>query len=151
VGECWSSENSEDQTFEIFISPTLRDVVPVLGTLVHEACHAAVGLPDGHKGRFPKCATAIGLNKPMTATMPNEALIARLQEVAAVVGNYPHAKLNKSNAPKTQSCRLLLLKCPECGYLVRTTKKWLQVGLPTCPCGTGMGPGETGETDDAEG
>jgi len=28
--------------------------------------------------------------------------------------------------------------CPKCGYPVRTSLKWIRVGLPTCPCGTQM-------------
>jgi hypothetical protein len=34
--------------------------------------------------------------------------------------------------------RLLKCECPECGYVVRTTAKWLAVGTPTCPCGKEM-------------
>ena len=30
------------------------------------------------------------------------------------------------------------IECPEDGYTVRTTSKWLDIGLPTCPCGTEM-------------
>lgn len=31
--------------------------------------------------------------------------------------------------------RMKKLECPKCGYTCRTTKKWLEKGLPTCPCG----------------
>jgi hypothetical protein len=34
--------------------------------------------------------------------------------------------------------RLLKCECPGCGYVVRTTAKWLAVGLPVCPCGETM-------------
>lgn len=30
---------------------------------------------------------------------------------------------------------MLKLVCPEDGYTVRTTRKWLEVGQPSCPCG----------------
>jgi hypothetical protein len=30
--------------------------------------------------------------------------------------------------------------CPDCGYTVRMARSWMQVGLPTCPCGEGMRP-----------
>ena len=27
-------------------------------------------------------------------------------------------------------------ECPECGYIIRVTQKWIDdAGLPTCPCG----------------
>ena len=28
--------------------------------------------------------------------------------------------------------------CKECGYTLRATRKWLNIGLPTCPCGVEM-------------
>lgn len=34
--------------------------------------------------------------------------------------------------------RLLKCECPECDYTVRVTQKWVDVGLPTCPCGAEM-------------
>jgi hypothetical protein len=34
--------------------------------------------------------------------------------------------------------RLLKCECPDCGYVVRTTQKWLDIGTPTCVCGTEM-------------
>jgi hypothetical protein len=34
--------------------------------------------------------------------------------------------------------RLLKCECPDCGYVVRTTAKWLAIGTPTCACGTEM-------------
>lgn len=37
-----------------------------------------------------------------------------------------------------EGTRLLKCQCPECGYVVRTTQKWLDVGVPTCACGTEM-------------
>ncbi|MEQ4716108.1 hypothetical protein [Nonomuraea sp. B19D2] len=48
-----------------------------------------------------------------------------------------------SSAPKAQTNRHVLLKCiaPGCdceGYQVRTTRKWLEIGLPSCPLGNEM-------------
>jgi len=28
---------------------------------------------------------------------------------------------------------MLKAECPECGYTIRLTKKWAEVGLPSCP------------------
>ena len=28
---------------------------------------------------------------------------------------------------------MLKAECPECGYTIRLTKKWADLGLPTCP------------------
>jgi hypothetical protein len=31
--------------------------------------------------------------------------------------------------------RLLKLECPGCGYVIRSTQKWIDIGTPTCVCG----------------
>jgi hypothetical protein len=48
-----------------------------------------------------------------------------------------HARLDLSGRRK-QSTRMLKLECTNCGYTVRTTQKWIEVGLPTCCCGSDM-------------
>jgi hypothetical protein len=37
----------------------------------------------------------------------------------------------------TQGTRMLKLECSGCGYVARTTRKWLEVGAPSCCCGAG--------------
>jgi hypothetical protein len=138
IGEAWSAKCSGDETFEVFVSPVLKDAQLVLATLVHEIVHCAVGVENGHKGAFKKIAIAIGLEGKMTDTTAGPELLKRIEEIVTEVGPYPHAELKSSNAPKKQGTRMLLVKCPACEYQVRTTKKWLEVGVPTCPCGTEM-------------
>jgi len=138
AGEAWSDKNSEDQTFEVFISPLLKDSVEVGGVVVHELVHCAVGLECGHRGAFKQLAKKLNLEGKMTATTVGEELKTRLMELIVVLGDYPHARLVISNRPKTQTTRMRLIRCPDCGYQARTTAKWLEVGVPTCPCGTKM-------------
>lgn len=40
--------------------------------------------------------------------------------------------------PKKQATRMIKVCCPGCGYTIRTTQKWIDVGLPTCCCGEEM-------------
>jgi len=152
VGECWSPDCSKDGHHEIFISPCLADPVEALGVLVHEAVHAAVGVEAGHKGPFRDCAVAIGLEGKMTSTTVGDALKVRLEEIIEEIGDYDHAELDKlkSNAPPKQGTRMLLVKCPKCQYQVRTTKKWLGVGVPTCPCGMLMEAEDNEERTDGD-
>ena len=150
IGEAWSAKCSGDETFEVFISPVLKKTDEVVATLVHEAVHCAVGVESGHKGAFKKAAKAIGLEGKMTDTTAGPELAARICEIVEEVGPYPHAELTSSNAPKKQGTRMLLVKCPACEYQVRTTKKWLEVGVPTCPCGTVM-VAEEGDDEEGEG
>lgn len=67
-------------------------------------------------------------------------MTARLTELIEVNGPYPHAQLDPSctDGKKKQGTRMIKVVCPSCGYTVRTTAKWLEVGLPTCPCGEDM-------------
>jgi len=106
-----------------------------------------VGVEEGHKGKFPRLAKAIGLEGKMTATTAGETLAARLRAMTDAIGPYPHAELTHSNAPKKQGCRLLKVVC-ECGCVVRMTRKWLdEVGPPTCGGGGEM----VEEEDDGDG
>ncbi|MEV5084376.1 hypothetical protein AB0K74_38230 [Streptomyces sp. NPDC056159] len=47
-----------------------------------------------------------------------------------------------SSGPKKQGTRMIKVACSsdcECGgYVIRTTAKWLEVGMPVCPFGTQM-------------
>ncbi len=139
IGEAWSAENSGDNSFEVFISPVLKDPIDVSATLVHELVHCAVGLEEKHKGNFVKCAKAMGLEGKMTATTAGETLKERLREIVEEIGEYPHAELKHSNAPPKQGTRMLKVECPACGCIVRMTQKWLdECGAPTCACGSEM-------------
>lgn len=145
IGECWATQCSQDGSWEIFVSPVLYKPVEVFGVLIHEIVHAVVGLECGHTGAFRKCALAVGLEGKMTATVPGAELSRHLAALASRIGEYPHAGLDgKGRKEKKQSTRLLKVFCPECEYTVRTTQKWLDVGLPVCPCGCEM------TTEDAE-
>ena len=138
IGEAWSAKNSADQSCEVFISPVLKDPIEVSATLVHELVHCAVGVEEGHKGKFPRLAKALGLVGKMTTTTASAELKAHLQQLTDAIGPYPHAELTHSNASKKQGCRLLKVVC-ECGCVVRMTRKWLdEVGPPTCGCGGAM-------------
>ena len=148
IGECWGVESSEDKSFQVFISPVLREGVEVLATLVHELVHCAVGIECKHHKPFTTVAKAIGLEGKMTATIAGPALIERLKELIDELGEYPHARLVASKKPKTQSTRMLKVTCKECGCVVRMTRKWLDdAGAPTCGCGGKMFE-DGGEDDD---
>ncbi len=71
----------------------------------------------------------------MTATVAGPALEARLRGFSQDLGPFPHAGLVAGAGGPRQTTRLLKLACADCGYTVRTTAKWIAVGLPVCPCG----------------
>jgi predicted transcriptional regulator len=139
IGQCWSKAASSDAVASLFISPVLDDASRVLDVLAHELVHAIDDCASGHKGRFAKIAKGIGLVGPMTATTAGEDLKARLDDIAADLGEYPHAAMVNPAAaqgePK-QGTRMLKVECSEgSGYIVRMTRKWLdEYGTPSCPC-----------------
>lgn len=138
IGECWPINASADGLNHIFISPVKGDAVEVLGVLVHELVHAVAGAGAKHGKGFKTVAVGVGLEGKMTATVPGTELTVRLVTATAHCGAYPHVELNPTmRVTKKQTTRMCKLECARagCGYVVRTTRKWIEIGVPTCCCG----------------
>jgi hypothetical protein len=138
IGECWKSIAAEDElTHHIFINPRLTDLVEVVATLAHEMVHAADDGEHKHKGPFLKAVRDMGLEGKATATVAGAAFADWVRSTAfsEEVGEYPHVGLVPVMEVKKQSTRMLKLEAKCCGYIARTTKKWIEIGLPSCPCG----------------
>lgn len=158
LGVTYHSSLSGDGVNEVFVTPEDADTASMLETLLHELIHVALDCEDGHKGRFAEAATRLGFVGPMTATPPSIELAAELVTIAAALGPYPGSQINLparvpavptpvtpggtpvkwTSGPGTQTTRMIKLVCPEDGYAVRTTKKWIERGLPFCPDGHRM-------------
>lgn len=138
VGWCWKSTVAEDESSSIFISPELVEPIVILAVLLHEMSHAANDCRDAHGGDFRRMWALHGFIGKPTASVPSEALTAKLILVEQYLGAYPHAKLSPEMSIKPQTTRMIKCEAPCCGYIVRTTKRWLDRGLPSCPCGTQM-------------
>lgn len=138
IGQCWGPTASSDGVPHIFISPLLSEPVDVLSTLCHELVHAIDNCESGHRGNFVQIAKAVGFKAPWTSTPLGEDMEARLCRLADDLPEYPHVALAPTpKEAKKQTTRMIKLVCPdeECGYTVRTTKKWIERGYPTCPNG----------------
>ncbi len=134
IGECWYPATAADgQTSTIFVSPVLTEGVRVADVLVHELCHAVLPFGVKHKAPFAKLAAKMGLVGKPTATEAGMELVERLNAHIKEVGPYPHAALTPFLQEKKQSTRMLKVSCGECGYTVRLTQKWLDLGAPLCP------------------
>jgi hypothetical protein len=139
IGECWASRAAEDEvTHHIFINPRLTDIVKVVATLAHEMIHAADDGEHHHKGPFVRCARALGLEGKATATEAGEEFAEWARGIDAKIGSYPHTGLVPTLTVKKQGTRMLKLEADCCGYVVRTTQKWIDVGYPKCPCDNEM-------------
>jgi len=137
VGWCWHAECAKDGVNQIFVSPEVDDPVTALAILLHEMVHASDNGASKHSGHFRTIAKALGLVGKMTHTSPGEELTAGLRKLAEDLGPYPHAKLTQPEGRIAKDgTRMLKLQCPSCDWSCRTTKKWIEQGLPTCFCGT---------------
>lgn len=110
VGQCFPSQLCCDGTPQIFISPRLDDAVQVLGVLLHELIHAAVGCQYGHRKEFSQAARRLGLDGPPTATVVGDTLRPVLAGFVSQVGPYPHAAIRLAPKVRTGS-RLRLYEC----------------------------------------
>lgn len=100
IGQCWPSTCSEDAaTTHMFISPELANPVRVLDVLLHEQIHACIGCDKKHGKEFKAAQKLCGLDGKATATYATEGseTFVKLQEIAALLGDYPHTALR---APK---------------------------------------------------
>lgn len=140
IGQCWSSESAKDGIPQIFMSPWI-DGTEVLGfngiisTLAHEVCHAVAGQKAGHGKDFRRVAEGIGLEGKMTECGFADEKNEELKPIVDALGPFPHAKLDAALSPKKkQGTRMVKCECVECGFIVRTSNKWLtDVGAPHCP------------------
>lgn len=161
IGQCWALTASADEHHEIFISPvlghagkpTMEGSISVLEVLAHELAHAIAGNKAGHriirepdpseKGydkkhekwrmSFPAVAGSVGLVGPWTATQPGEEFITWATPLVKKIGMFPAGALSSFDRKK-DGCRQLKCECEDCGYIVRTTKKWIEsAGPPICP------------------
>lgn len=164
VGQCMDPACSAGGATEVFISPLLRETVGddgqgVLPTLVHELAHAAVGVDAGHGPEFLKAARKLGLVGKATATAAGEALRERLHDLADELGDYPHHKVlpkEREAKKKDTGNRQRKICCPRPDlhenkedYILRASKKVIELGLPDCPlCGEILAEEE--ETNDPQ-
>jgi hypothetical protein len=138
LGEAWSKEAASDKVVQIFISPWVANATEAQGVfsiLVHEVVHAVVGNENKHNKVFGKCARAVGLEGKLTSTFAGKKLTEAYDQWIAKLGPYPHAKLDALKRPtKKQTTRMVKCECGKCGYVARTTRKWLEeAGSPLCP------------------
>lgn len=140
-GQCWSASTVADGQPAIFITPDQHEPEVILAILLHELDHSVGNF--GHRGAFAKLAGKLGLTAPWKTATPSAPLAEKLAALAVKLGPFPHSRVNPGHGlagtgparPPVQSTRMLKLSCPDCGYTVRTTAKWIAVGLPSCPDG----------------
>jgi len=134
TGACYPGAASDDGNPHIFIHPVLSDSTRVAGVVVHQLCHVALG-NRSHGPPFRRLATAMGLVGKMTKTIEGPLFLSIMPATIDRIGPYPHPALRQLRGlyRKPARTRLVRAHCAACGYLVRTTQRWLMVAIPICP------------------
>lgn len=132
IGQCWSTQSCESGVNQIFVCPTMAEPVAVLDTLLHEMVHAIDDCAHGHGKEFKRIATKIGLVGPMRSAGAGPSLRLRLEEIARILGPYPHSALKKPHK-RVRVFERPKAVCEFCGFTVPMLKAYLHVGPPICP------------------
>jgi hypothetical protein len=122
IGECHCCTASAGGFHEIFIRPDLADEQRILGVLVHELIHAAIGVEHKHNPRFKKAMLALCLEGKPTATTEGEPFRRMVLPVLSELGPIPHKALSL-NGKKKQKTRMLKVECPCCSFKFRSAKQ----------------------------
>tara|TARA_R110000782_G_scaffold6039_7_gene20827 strand:+ start:64 stop:672 length:609 start_codon:yes stop_codon:yes gene_type:complete len=133
LGQAFDASISADGTMEVFVNPLVADPNEVLRILLHESIHVFCGIECGHKGEFARLAKAVGFLSPMTQTPAGPALLATLNDIADILGEYPHAAIDPT-LRKKQGTRMLKIKCESCGFTARASLKWQSTITPYSHC-----------------
>ena len=134
IGQCFKEDVSEDNTYEIFITPKLNDSSRIADVLTHELVHT-ICFEDGHGKTFKRIAYAMGLTGKPTHTVAGPEWHVWADPILEKIGPIPHAKMNVNH--KKQPTAMIKCECIECGFIMRTSMKWIKeyAEFP-CPCGT---------------
>jgi hypothetical protein len=120
--------------------------------LLHELAHAEndhLGIRDcagrRHNKKFKVMAERLGLTVEKSGSLgfaftdlgqPAKDFLTKISYKSEI---FELSRVGESGVKgKKPGSRLLKCECPDCGYTIRTTQKWLDTGLPVCACGTEM-------------
>lgn len=139
--------------------PSVEASIEILNTMAHEMAHSVCGNKAGHRViadpdnepdvdktsktyekrkekwrmSFPAVAGSVGLVAPWTETPTTPEFAKWSKGIIEKIGKFPAGAL-VSGARKKDTNRQLKCECGKCGYIVRTTKKWIKTaGPPICP------------------
>ena len=136
------------------------DLIQLAGTTIHELGHVLAGIGVGHGKGWKDSCQVLGLRITAAGGQAygkddfDEDLWTSIQKLKKPSDGKPGTPTgfpagSKPRKPKAcsmgigsrggtsrglgSSSRLLKVACGTCGYTVRVTRKWLDVGLPHCP------------------
>lgn len=145
-------KHDKETLHEINLSAEFLKVHDMGETLIHELAHA-----ENHALKIRDCSPAGVHNKKFKAMAERLGLVVKERDRRVGYGYTDHGEGSRQflkgiafkrelfsqhrltpTTLKKDSTRLIKIECPACGYVARVTRKWLEVGLPVCPCGERM-------------
>lgn len=154
LGWFWAGrwQQAKQSLSEINLSAESLATCDVGELLIHELAHAendARGIHDcsgkAHNKHFKSMAESLGL---VCAEKRDKKYGWGFTKLGPAASDFlAKVKFNRSafDACRTgevsqakAGSRLLKAECPDCGYTIRVTRKWADVGMPKCPCGSHM-------------
>lgn len=154
LGWFWAKrwkKDKKDPVHEINLSAETLATNDAGETLIHELAHAeneTKGIKDVsnrvHNKHFKAMAEHLGLkvlerdkSVGFGFTELDKGAKDFLEKINFSRAIFDRARLTPTGRKKVGS-RLIKCVCPDCEYTVRTTQKWLDIGLPQCPDGNEM-------------
>lgn len=122
IAVCFPREASTDGVNEIFVNPEIDCPLRVMDCTAHELIHAVDNCASGHRNFFAAVARGIGLEGKLTATVAGEALRATLESYAAILGDFPHHRMQSDRTHKKGGTRMHKVVCDDCGFHFRTSQ-----------------------------
>jgi len=134
ISDSWTINDGNAHV--ILIRPDNDQAEDVAAAIAFQMCHIATGDRDAHGHLFRHLAISIGLRGTKTESRPGTLFKEMIKPTLRRLGKLPSSGISPVESVKktTQSTRLLKVSCPECGYVARVSRKWLdEVGPPHCP------------------
>lgn len=155
--DAWTENEESAAVVQVCLNAE-EDVVQIASTTIHELGHALAEHGAGHGPKWKEACKRLGLMHGRQAGTDYHEPDMFDPEVLELIREIPHptdgrpvtgitarGKCGQGNGArggksrgKGSGSRLKKLECQACGYAARVTQKWIDVGLPTCPCGTKM-------------
>lgn len=142
LGVCYCSEVCTVGSRQMFIDARFGDddAVDMLGTVLHEMCHAILDHSVQHRKPWRSAARLVGLevDRNYTSVLSDTELSEMLKGLHARLGPYPH-KAMRFNAKETRRKAKRYFQSPEIpAYKFAVSEKVAILGNPTDPWGNEM-------------
>ena len=134
TAESWAADEHGEHL--IFVRPDNDNPLEIVNAIALQFCRITASGRDPKGTLFKHLAISIGLSGRQTEGSPGLMFKELAAPILKKIGPIPDLNLKQptKSGKKPQSGRLIKVSCPECGYIARVSRKWLEeLGPPICP------------------